>query len=385
MKLGEVDEITGPRVAPYAVHDLSQIPSPALLLFRELIEANIDEMIRVAGSAARLRPHCKTHKLGPIIALELARGITKHKCATIAEAEMLALAGVRDILLAYNIVGPNIARVIQLVEQFPGLELIVTADHPQPVAELSRAISSRTSAVKIGVLLDLDSGMQRTGLPPGEAAIALYTQISQAPGLRAAGIHLYDGQNHQREIGERISAVTHCWNLAKQFAAELESRGLAVPAIVAGGTGSFPVYAAIQDARLELSPGTVVLHDQGYSETYADLKFTPAAALLTRVISRPTERRVTFDLGYKAVASDPPMASRLILPALPDAKIVLHNEEHLVLETPGICDLQPGDACLAIPRHICPTTALHEVVYVISQGRLETTWQVAARRRTLSI
>src|SRR5437899_6600124 len=97
----------------YAIADTRGILSPSLIIFRDLVEKNLDEMIRVAGSLARLRPHCKTHKMREIAELQLARGITKHKCATIAEAEMLAEAGAKDIFRAYNPAGPNMALVVR--------------------------------------------------------------------------------------------------------------------------------------------------------------------------------------------------------------------------------------------------------------------------------
>jgi D-serine deaminase-like pyridoxal phosphate-dependent protein len=107
--------------------------------------------------------------------------------------------------------------------------------------------------------------------------------------------------------------------------------------------------------------------------------------LLTRVVSRPSSDRLTLDLGSKAVATDPPMGRRLVIPELPDAKQVVHNEEHLVLETPRAKDFAPGDALLAVPRHICPTVALHKDVYVISEGRLVDRWPVTARDRFLTL
>ena len=139
---------------------------------------------------------------------------------------------------------------------------------------------------------------------------------------------------------------------------ELERTGLAVPRIVCGGTGSFPIYAEKNDPAIELSPGTCIFNDAGYSEAFPDLVFKPATAILTRVISRPTADRITLDLGYKAVASDPPAGKRVILPDLPDAEQVLQNEEHLVLRTPRAGEFQPGDELYAIPRHICPSVAL---------------------------
>ncbi len=124
----------------YRIEDTSQIFTPALIVFRELLEQNLDAMIRIAERADRLRPHCKTHKIAEITQLELAKGITKHKCATLAEAEMLARAGVGDIFLAYNLVGPNILRAVRLLQAYPGIRLAVTADHPQPAVALGQAM-----------------------------------------------------------------------------------------------------------------------------------------------------------------------------------------------------------------------------------------------------
>ena len=151
------------------------------------------------------------------------------------------------------------------------------------------------------------------------------------------------------------------WKPAAAFRDELVAAGLSVPRIVAGGTASFPIFAEIDDPAIELSPGTIVFHDWGYGDTFPDLQFTPAALLLTRVISRPTADRVTLDLGYKAVASDPPAGNRVRFPDLPDAKAVLQNEEHLVIETSQAERFQPGDELLAIPAahlpHLRPAQA----------------------------
>ena len=161
--------------------------------------------------------------------------------------------------------------------------------------------------------------------------------------------------------------------------------GHPVPRIVAGGTGSFPIFSEISDATIELSPGTCVFHDTGYEENFPDLEFQQAALVLTRVISRPTSNRVTFDLGYKGVASDPPAGCRVSFPGIPDAVEVLQNEEHLVIETTDSEHFSPGSEQLTIPRHICPTSALHKQAYVVAGGKVEGTWIVAARDRQLTI
>ena len=118
----------------YHIEDTSQIISPALVVFRDLVEENLRMMVAIAGDAQRLRPHCKTHKMREVVQMQLSQGIVKHKCATFAEAEMLATTGVQDVFLAYNLVGPNIARAVDFRQRFPDVTLSVTADHADPVS-----------------------------------------------------------------------------------------------------------------------------------------------------------------------------------------------------------------------------------------------------------
>ena len=366
------------------IKDTSRIVSPAMVVFRDVMLRNLETMLEIAGDPSRLRPHCKTHKMEHVARIQLERGITRHKAATFAEAEMLARAGVQDVLLAYNLVGPNIERAVQFLNSFPDCQLIVTADHEKPLRDLSAAMEK--AGLEIGVLLDVDTGQHRTGIPVGDNAAQLYQLMKDLTGIRPEGFHVYDGHQHQSDPVERAAAIDREWESVIAFRAQLEADGMSVPRIVAGGTGSFPVYAAKQDVPgLECSPGTCIFHDVGYGEMFADLPFAPAAFLLTRVVSRPTPDRVTLDLGYKACASDPPAGRRLQFPALPDAKEVLQNEEHLVLETEHAERFSPGDELLAIPRHVCPTTATHRQVWVIEDGEIVDEWPVSARDRWLTI
>lgn len=367
----------------YKIADTGEIISPALIVYRELLDENLSKMLAIAGRAERLRPHCKTHKMPQVTKIELADGITKHKCATFAEAEMLANAGVTDIFLAYNLVGPNIRRAVEFAKKFPKASLKVTADHPGPIAALGKAMSA--AGLTIEVLLDLDVGQHRTGVEAGPRAKELYETIAATPGLKPGGFHVYDGHQHQKSFDERTAAINAEWQKVVAFRDDLKRSGLAIPRIVCGGTGGFPVYAAKTDPEIELSPGTCVFNDAGYGEAFPDLVFTPATALLTRVISRPAPDRVTLDLGYKAVASDPPAGKRLTLVELPEAEHILQNEEHLVVKTPRAGEFQPGDELYAIPRHICPTVALHKQVYVVSKGKVIDRWDVTGRDRWLTI
>ncbi len=363
--------------------DLNSIISPSVIVFRDMVEQNLDHMIQIAGDPARLRPHCKTHKTREIVQLQLERGITRHKCATFAEAEMLADTGVKDIFLAYSLVGPNIPRAVKFVETYPDIRFMVTADHSRPLSQLAEAMQS--AGRSIGVLFDVDTGQHRTGLAVGDQAKAIYRQIVESEGLEPAGLHVYDGHQHQTDFEERRTAVRAEWEKVIAFRDGLVAEGWPVPRIVCGGTGSFPVYAEIDEPTIEMSPGTCVYNDAGYSALFPDMVFPPATLILTRVISRPTSDRVTVDLGYKAAASDPPVGKRLVFPDIPDAEQVLQNEEHLVIQTSHADDYQPGDVLFAIPRHICPTSALHKEVYVVADGRLTGTWTIASRDRKLTI
>ena len=152
----------------FSIRDTDTILSPGLVIFRQALQHNLDEMIRQSGGVTRLRPHCKTHKMAAVIKLQLERGITRHKCATFAEAEMLASCGVIDVVLAYPLVGPNLRRAVEFKMAYPLVNLRVIADHEQPVADLASAMKKANMVVD--VLLDLDSGQQRTGLPPGGRA-----------------------------------------------------------------------------------------------------------------------------------------------------------------------------------------------------------------------
>ena len=368
---------------PPTINDASGIISPAMLVFRDRLLANIDAMIAIAGDPSRLRPHCKTHKTREVVKLQIERGILKHKCATFAEAEMLAEAGVRDICLAYNLVGPNIDRAGAFCSTYPDLDFAATADHADPIRELGNAMAA--AGQQIAVLLDIDTGQHRTGVGVGDEAGALYRLISDTDGLAPGGFHVYDGHQHQEDRGERREAVDAEFHRVVAFRAGLVAAGLAVPRMVAGGTASFPIYAEKADPTIELSPGTCVYNDGGYGTYFPDMDFPPAAAVLTRVVSRPTSDRITLDLGYKAIASDPPMGKRVHFPDLPDAEQVLQNEEHLVLQTDRAGDYSPGDILVGIPWHVCPTSALHRQVFVIDGGELVDRWDVASRDRWITI
>src|SRR5262245_51782918 len=187
--------------AEYQLKDPSQIFSPSLLFYKTIIARNIQAMIKRVGSPDRLRPHVKTHKTRQIVRMEREAGITKQKCATIAEAEMLGQCEVPDILLSYPMVGPNCARFAQLIKKYPGSKFSVIADNIHGINQLSEAMTKAN--VQAEVLLDIDVGQHRTGMAPGPWAREHYAIIHRSQGLKAGGFHVYDGHNHQHPLEER--------------------------------------------------------------------------------------------------------------------------------------------------------------------------------------
>jgi D-serine deaminase-like pyridoxal phosphate-dependent protein len=370
----------------YELKSLEDIATPALVYYKGLIKENIDLAIRAAGDVSRLRPHIKSHKTVEIPRMQLEAGITKFKTATIAETEMLAANGFKDIVLAYPLVGANIARFAKLVKAYPDSRLSALTDCPDMVAQISR--SAESQGVTIRLLVDIDAGMHRTGISFDQTA-ALYRQIAASKNLQAVGLHVYDGHNHF----DKIPAVRE--NNAKQYYAaamkiknELEKERFAVDMLIMGGTPPFPFYAKLPD--VELSPGACFLNDYGYGNKFEDIPFRFAAVLLTRVISAPAGF-LTTDLGYKAVASDPAAdnRARLVRPKGGELQFINfkfqgQNEEHWMLEAD--IDARPGDVLYAIPTHICPTSALYEEILVADDtGNITERWQVRSRKRKINI
>ena len=189
----------------HTLADPDEIPSPALLVYPERIGENIRRMIAALGQAERLRPHVKTHKMAEVVQLQLKAGITKFKCATIAEAEMLGQAGAKDVLLANQPVGPNIDRLLGLGGWFRDVRFSTIADDAETVGNLAQA--AQAAGVTLPVWLDLDVGMGRTGIAPGQGAATLYKLIGQLPGVEPAGLHLYGGHLHDSDPAKRLAKM----------------------------------------------------------------------------------------------------------------------------------------------------------------------------------
>lgn len=364
----------------YAIENVAEVCTPALAVYPDRVDENLRRIVALAGGVQRLRPHVKTHKMADVIRRQLAAGVDKFKCATIAEAEMVAGAGGRDVFLAYQPLGPNVPRMVKLAQAYPQVRWSAMVDDEGAARALSQAFAA--AGRTLTVLLDIDNGLNRTGMAPDDRAAELYALAASLPGLAPGGLHVYDGHVRDRELAERIAHAEADFVPVNQLRDRLVARGLPVPRIVAGGTPTFPVHARQPDR--ECSPGTCVFWDTGYQGKFPDLDFVFAAVLLTRVVSRPTPDRLCLDLGYKGVASDNP-TPRAHLLDLPEAEPVVHNEEHLVVRTPRAGEFRTGDVLYAVPYHICPTCALYREALVVEGGRIVGRWPVTARDRMLTI
>jgi len=363
----------------YELENAAEVPSPSLLVYPERVRENLVRMCEIAGDPARLRPHVKTHKLAPIVTMSLELGITRFKCATLAEAEMLAKAGAPDVLLAYQPVGPNVARLVHLSSAFADTRFSCLVDDEEAALTLSGAFTEANRSLP--VWLDLDVGMGRTGVRDLDGAQALYALLTELPALFVRGLHAYDGHIHARDLSDRTAQANAVLAKVETLAQELKRTRFDVEELVVGGSPTFACHA--RHPGLQLSPGTTVLWDQKNSSQYPDLAFSHAALVLTRVISKPAENRLCLDLGHKAIASEmaPPRVRFL---GLDDVEFIGHSEEHLVIETPHASELDVGSVLYGVPWHICPTVALYDRAVVVRFGRASEVWPVARGRSIAS-
>lgn len=364
----------------YEVNNAPDIISPSLLVYPNRIIENIQKMISISGGVENLRPHIKTHKIAEIIQLQIDYGIKKFKCATIAEAELLAKCNAKDILLAMQPVGIHIYRFFELIKHYPASQFSTIVDNLKTIHDISKIALTKNTTVS--VWLDIDCGMHRTGISPGKEAVDLYKTIDASPNLIAKGLHVYDGHIHEPDLNLRKKACDEAFKPVINLKRDIENSGIKVETIVAGGTPTFPIHSMRKD--VETSPGTPILWDAGYGEAFKDLKFLHAAVLLTRIVSKPEENLICFDLGHKSVASEMNLP-RVQFLGHANFKQVSQSEEHLVVQSDDHEKYDMGAVFYALPIHICPTVVKYKNVFTISNGEIMGSWMIAARDYKITI
>ena len=364
----------------YEIENISTIASPALVIYKERVHENIRQVIdMVNGDVARLRPHVKTNKMAEVCQLMMNAGICKFKCATIAEAEMLAMIAAPDVLLAYQPVGPNARRFIQLMLRYPATQFSCVVDNIRAAEQLSfHCIAADVTA---NIFIDLNTGMNRTGVLPSKALV-LFEAIQLLPAIKVIGLHAYDGHIREQNLSLRQQQVEQGFNNVIILAETIEAIAHTRLKIVAGGSPTFPLHAKRTD--VECSPGTFVFWDWGYRHSFPDEPFKYAALVIARVISVVDENTITIDLGHKSIAAENPLP-RVHFLNVPEAVPVAQSEEHLVMKVSDSALFNIGDVMYGVPLHICPTVALYEKAMVAENHRITAEWKVVARDRMITI
>jgi D-serine deaminase-like pyridoxal phosphate-dependent protein len=363
----------------YIVSNINEIDTPALLVYHDRTSQNIQTLIQSIDNPSRLRPHVKTHKSAEISRLMMKAGVQKFKCATIAEAEMLAQAGASDILLAYQPVGPKAIRLAEMVERFPSARFSCLIDNFASASFLSDVFSSRNS--NINVYVDLNVGMNRTGILP-RLVPTLFEQCSDLKGINIVGLHAYDGHIRDTGFEARTKKCDEAFSDVERVKKEIAQKFNKELIIVAGGTPTYSIHS--KRKNIECSPGTFIYWDKGYEQTLTEQKYHFAALVASRVISKPGDNIICIDLGHKAIASENPLSNRVYFLNAPELKPIGHSEEHMVLQCDGK-SYNIGDVLYGVPHHICPTVALYDDVSVVEQGMVTTHWKTISRNRKITI
>ena len=354
--------------------------TPALLLDVGAFERNLTVMAdhcRETGQA--LRPHAKTHKSCEVARRQIKAGAVGVCCATLGEAEAMVAGGIPGVLITSPVVRPGrVERLVRLNEAAEGLKVV--ADDPAAVAALAKAATGRP----LSVLVDIDVGTRRTGVPSGQAAVALARQIAASESLTFAGIQGYAGHlQHVRAYGDRAEAVAGVSRHLAHVTSLLTEAGLPPPLVTGGGTGTHDLdhrHGVLNElqagsyAVMDIDYGTVALRPDG-STPFEDALFVQAS-----VVSAVQDEFAVVDAGLKALATDGPMPE--YVRGVPQgATYSFAGDEHgRVLYAPGNPErLSIGDVVEIRPPHCDPTVNLYDVMHVVRDDRLEAIWPVDAR------
>ena len=364
----------------YHVININTIDSPALVIYKDRVIQNINTAISMVDDTNRLRPHVKTHKTKEAAKLMMDVGINKFKCATIAEAEMLAMINAPDVLLAYQPVGPKLKRFIALIKKYSATKFSCLVDNIDSAKNIANAAAEND--IKIPVYIDLNIGMNRTGIVPGSEAIELYTTCKNAKGIQPTGLHAYDGHIRTTDLEQRTIECNEAFKSVTEMQQQLQQKGFGKPIIIAGGSPTFPIHAKRKE--VECSPRTFIYWDKSY-QRYAEQHFVTAALVITRIISLPGHTKLCLDLGHKSISAENELSNRVYFLNAPGVKFVSHSEEHLVVEAPAGHSYKPGDVLYGLPYHICPTIALYERALVAENNIITTEWKTIARDRKINV
>ena len=358
----------------YEVLDKDKISTPGLLISEKKIKSNIKSMIDISGDPNRLWPHIKTHKMPGIIDIQIKYGIKKFKCATIGELEMLSKFDIREILLSNQLTFEKLEKFIKIQKKYPKIRMSTLVDNSISLKNYSEIAEKYKT--KINLWIDINNGMNRTGIKINEKIYYLLDEIYRDPNLNIIGLHVYDGHIRNTSIKERKKYSDKAFKPILSFQKKIESEYNIQLLILAGGSPTFLAHS--KRKGIFLSPGTTLLWDVGYSNLWPDSPFKIAAVLVSRIISKPNKNLLCLDLGHKSVASEMPLP-RVIVKGLENSKHISQSEEHLVIKSENANKYNVGDLLFSVPYHICPTVVKYNKVQVIEKKNIIKLWEVGAR------
>ena len=370
--------VLGERV--YRVAGIEHMLTPGLMIFRDLVDANIAATIKNAGgNPSRLRPHIKTAKLLSVVRRYVESGILQCKCATTLELAVACEAGMRDVLVAYPMMGANAQRVKELSARHPSVAVSVLVDHPAQLREWANSI---------GIFIDVNPGMDRTGVDPEhvEEVLQLVHVIADA-GYSFRGLHYYDGHLGSLGFEERRLKALKGYEQLACLAGAVKTAGFDVGEVITSGSSVFRFASAYSpllsgDFTFRVSPGAAIYGDLTVQQQLPpEFGYRPAALVATRVVSHPCSDLVTCDAGVKAVAvfSGLPNCAVLGRPELVPQRM---SEEHLTLQAPtGAALPEIGEILYLIPRHAGLTVNNFSEALVVSSDGSVVLEPVSARGR----
>jgi D-serine deaminase-like pyridoxal phosphate-dependent protein len=348
-----------------------EVDTPALLLDLDAFEHNLDTMAALlAPTGTKLRAHAKTHK-SPVVALQqMKRGAIGQCVQKVAEAEALAWGGVPDILVSNEVIAPR--KLARLAALSTIAKVAVCADDEAGIAAIESA--AQAAGIRMTVLVEIDVGAARCGVPPGPPAVALAERIAASPHLIFGGLQAYHGSaQHRRAPQEREAAIAFATEGTRRTVEQCRQRGLACAIVGGAGTGTFALEAA-SGVWTEIQAGSYAFMDADYARNQDGPPFRHALFVLSQVMSAPAPGLCVLDAGHKAVAVDSGLP---LLHGFPGAAYVGASDEHGKVTGEGLPKL--GEKVRLIPGHCDPTVDRYDWYVGVRKGRVECLWPVAAR------
>lgn len=358
---------------------IAQLETPALLVDLDRFERNLNEMAALArANGVALRPHWKTHKCHEIARQQIAGGAVGGTVAKPGEAIEFLAAGFDDLVLATPVVDPRkIDRVLAAAGEAQLAVLVESEDGAR-----RWAAGAERAAMRLDVLMDVDTGMGRTGVAPGTPALELARTIATDRHLRLRGVMTHAGHAYAASSPEEIAAIGRAEGEVLVATAEaIRESGIPCPVVSVGSTPTVRHSAAVPGVT-EIRPGNYVFHDG----IQVALGVVPpdrcALTVLATVTARPATDRVILDAGSKTLATDRgrgDLAGFGSLKEIPELSLEKVWEEHGLIRTPGGTELKAGDRVQVVPNHACVVVNLHDRLIAVRDDRVEAVWRVAAR------